>query len=434
MPYVHLSSTCYADAIGPGGLDRILYERMLDRTRPAIDALRKAHADGSLPLLRLPAARDDLAALEPVAARFRDCFDDVVVLGTGGSSLGGRTLCGLADAGFGPAAGAPKLHFMDNVDPHTFDALLGALDLARTGFLVISKSGSTAETLTQFLVCYAAVDKALGGNGAGAQFTAITEPGDNVLRRLAAKFGIEVLDHDPGIGGRYAALSLVGLLPAMIAGLDAVKVREGAQEVLDVLLKAHTPDESEPVVGATIAATLQRENKIGTTVMMPYVDRLADFGLWYRQLWAESLGKGGNGTTPVRALGTVDQHSQLQLYLDGPRDKMFTVIMLGVRGEGGTVDPALADDDALEYLSGRTMGDLMEAEQSATARTLADNRRPTRVFRLTKLDERTLGGLMMHFMLETIVAAFLMGVDPFDQPAVEQGKVLAREYLAREIN
>ncbi|MHA1107482.1 MAG: glucose-6-phosphate isomerase [Alphaproteobacteria bacterium] len=428
MPYVHLSSTCYAEAIGPGGLDRILYERMLDRTRPALEGLRKAHADGSMPLLRLPEARDDLKALEPVAKRFRDSFDHVVVLGTGGSSLGGKTLCALA----GPEPAAPELHFMDNIDPHSFDALLGALDLARTGFLVISKSGSTAETLSQFLVCYDAVNKAAGGADVGAQFTAITEPGDNVLRRLATKFGMEVLDHDPGIGGRYSALSLVGLLPAMIAGLDAVKVREGAQAVLGVLLRAHTPDESEPVVGAAIAVTLQRENKIGATVLMPYVDRLADFGLWYRQLWAESLGKGGKGTTPIRALGTVDQHSQLQLYLDGPRDKMFTLIMLGVRAAGGTVDAALADDEALAYLSGKTMGDLMEAEQAATARTLSDSGRPTRIFRLTALDERTLGGLMMHFMLETIVAAFLMGVDPFDQPAVEKGKVLAREYLAKE--
>ncbi len=432
MPYVHLSSTCFADAIGQGGLDRILYERMLDRTRPVLDELRAAHADGAMPLLRLPEARDDIAALVPVADGFRQRFDDVVVLGTGGSSLGGKTLCALADGGFGPASGAPRLHFMDNIDPHTFDALLAALDLARTGFLVISKSGSTAETITQFLVCYAAANKAAKGSGAGAQFTAITEPGDNPLRRLAEKFGMAVLDHDPGVGGRYSALSLVGLLPAMIAGLDPVKLREGAFEVLDVLLKAHTPDESEPVVGATIAVTLQRENRIGTTVLMPYVDRLADFGLWFRQLWAESLGKNGHGTTPIRALGTVDQHSQLQLYLDGPRDKMFTVIMLGTKGAGGRVEAELANDDALAYLSGKTMGDLMEAEQSATARTLIDLGRPTRIFRLQRLDERTMGGLMMHFMLETIIAARLMGVDPFDQPAVEQGKVLAREYLARE--
>ncbi len=163
---------------------------------------------------------------------------------------------------------------------------------------------------------------------------------------------------------------------------------------------------------------------------MPYVDRLADFGLWYRQLWAESLGKNGTGTTPIRAVGTVDQHSQLQLYLAGPADKMFTVVMLDCAGTGATVDAGLAADEALGYLRGRTMGDLMDAEQRATAETLARNGRPTRLIRLASLDEAVMGGLMMHFMLETIISAHLLGVDPFDQPAVEEGKVLTRRYLA----
>ena len=433
MPYVHLTSTCYAEVLGPGGLDRVLFDRMLDRTRPVLEALRAGHADGTLPLLRLPAARDDIAALRPVADGFRERYADVVVLGTGGSSLGGRTLCALADAGFGPAAGAPRIHFMDNIDPHSFDAMFSALDPGRTGYLVISKSGATAETLTQFLICYqAAAETAAGGDSPASRFTVVTEPGDNPLRRLAAELGIAACDHDPGIGGRYSALSLVGLLPAMIAGLDAVRVREGAAAVLDVLLGAHAPDEVEPAIGAAIAVALSRENGIGATVMMPYVDRLADFGLWFRQLWAESLGKKGLGTTPIRALGTVDQHSQLQLYLDGPRDKMFSLIMLGSAGAGARVAPELAGDAALSYLSGKAMGDLMEAEQNATARTLIAKGRPTRIFRLQRLDEYVLGGLMMHFMLETIIAAHLMGVDPFDQPAVEEGKVLARRYLAGE--
>jgi glucose-6-phosphate isomerase len=170
---------------------------------------------------------------------------------------------------------------------------------------------------------------------------------------------------------------------------------------------------------------------VAITVLMPYVDRLAHFGQWYRQLWAESLGKGGNGTTPVRAMGPVDQHSQLQLYLDGPRDKMFTLIQLKVAGQGPRVDPTLAEDPALYYLADRTMGDLVEAEQRATAETLARNGRPVRIFRLERLDESVLGALMMHFMIETVIASNLVGVDPFNQPAVEEGKVLTRDYLRR---
>jgi glucose-6-phosphate isomerase len=162
---------------------------------------------------------------------------------------------------------------------------------------------------------------------------------------------------------------------------------------------------------------------------MPYVDRLAPFGLWYRQLWAESLGKDGKGTTPIRAMGTVDQHSQLQLYLAGPADKLVTLIMLDSAGQGQAVPPDLAGDRELAYLSGKRMGDLLEAEQRATAATLVRQGRPTRAFRLATLDEKSLGALLMHFMLETIIAADLLGVNAFDQPAVEEGKILARQYL-----
>ena len=239
-----------------------------------------------------------------------------------------------------------------------------------------------------------------------------------------------ILDHDPGIGGRYSALSLVGLLPAMIVGLDPLAVREGAADVLAPVLDGAPPEFVEPAIGAAISVGLATENRVTTTVVMPYVDRLADFGLWFRQLWAESLGKNGKGTNPINALGTVDQHSQLQLYLDGPRDKMFTVMMLNCAGSGPIVEPSLADDEALGYLSGKSMGDLMDAEQRATAKTLVRNNRPTRIFRLSSLDERMMGALMMHFMLETIIAAHLLNVDPFDQPAVEEGKILTRDYLA----
>ena len=221
------------------------------------------------------------------------------------------------------------------------------------------------------------------------------------------------------------------MLPTMIAGLDAAAIREGAASVLDPMLAAKTAEQSAPAVGAALSVALWREKNIGTTVLMPYVDRLSFFGLWYRQLWAESLGKGGKGTTPVRAMGTVDQHSQLQLYLGGPADKMFTVLIRDTAGEGATVKPsALGGDPSLAYLGNRSLGDLLLAEAEATAATLAKNGRPTRVMRIAKLDERVMGALLMHYMLETIVAADLLKLDAFDQPAVEEGKILTRQYLA----
>ncbi|MBK19777.1 MAG: glucose-6-phosphate isomerase [Rhodospirillaceae bacterium] len=430
IPYVQSVTNCLSEAVGEHGLDADHYAETLQRTSAAVAAIRSAHADGTLPLLNLPEQAEDINLLESVAGQYRDQFADVVILGTGGSSFGGQTLCRLADIGFGPRDGAPTLQFLDNVDPHTISEMLEKFDLSRTGFLAISKSGSTAETMTQFLVCLKAVQIAVGEEKSAQHFTVITEPEDNVLRRIAEKYGMSVLDHDPDIGGRYSALSLVGLLPVMIAGLDAKAVREGAASVLAPIFEEAPPNEVEPAIGAAIAVGLATENNICSTVLMPYVDRLADFGLWFRQLWAESLGKGGKGTTPINALGTVDQHSQLQLYLDGPPDKLFTVIMLDCAKEGPLVTADLVHDEAVEYLSGKSVGDLMDAEQRATTETLIRNGRPTRIIKLEKLDERAMGALMMHFMLETIIAADLFGVDPFDQPAVEEGKRLTREYLA----
>ncbi len=428
MPYSQDADACFSSRIGEHGLAPDALPPLLAASADGLAWLRSAHDDGSLPLLRFPERRDDLDALGPLVSRFRQDFDDVIVLGTGGSSLGARALYALADCGFGPPAGAPRLHFIDNVDPHSLDAVLENVDLRRAGLIAVSKSGSTAETITQFLLCDAALEATLG-DARGDHGVAITEPGDRPLRALAEARGMTVLDHDPELGGRFSVPSLVGLLPALIAGLDAAAFRAGAAKVLQPVLGGADPEAIAPAVGAAVNVALARDRDIAMAVMMPYCDRLDLFALWFRQLWAESLGKRGLGTTPVRAVGAVDQHSQLQLYLDGPRDKLFTLLLLDNTGRGGRVDPDQATGP-LSYLAGRTIGDLMDAEQRATAETLIRNGCPTRLIHLPRLDEHALGALMMHFMLETILAARLLNIDPFDQPAVEQGKVLAREYLA----
>ncbi len=433
--YIHDVDACLSPVIGPDGLEPDVFGAWVGRTASALETLRSWHAEDSLPLLRLPERNDDVVALEPVAERLRENFRDIIVLGTGGSSLGGKSLSALADPGSplpdGGLPDSPRLHFMDNIDPISFDRLFARTDPAATAFIVISKSGGTAETLTQFLYCLDVFRKALPAGTLSRHFLVITEPRDNPLRRLAEEHGFETLDHDPAIGGRYSVLSVVGLLPAMIAGLDAEAVRRGAASVLTPILRHAGPEETPAAVGAALAVALSKERAISQLVVMPYADRLYDFAFWYRQLWAESLGKNGEGTTPVNALGTVDQHSQLQLYLAGPKDKAYTVIFGPSAGTGGRVPADLAGNGDLSYLAGRRMGDLMDAEQRATADTLIANQRPTRRITLPEVNEESIGALMMHFMLETIIAAQLLNVDAFDQPAVEQGKGLAREYLGQ---
>jgi glucose-6-phosphate isomerase len=428
MDYRQNTDGCLAGTVGQRGLDHETLDAMLARTAPALDKLRRIRDDGSLPLLGLPNRKDDIAQLRRVLKTFRAAprqkFRDVIILGTGGSSLGGQTLYSLADE-----RAQPRLHFLDNIDPATFESLFAAIDPARTGLVAISKSGGTAETMSQFAICVDWLRAKLDPDAVGRHTIAITEPRDNPLRLLAMRLKAPILDHDPGIGGRYSVLSNVGLLPAMLAGLDVAALRAGAGETLDAALGASDPRDSAPALGAALGVGLSEKHNIGTTVILPYVDRLAHFGLWFRQLWAESLGKDGKGTTPIRAMGTVDQHSQLQLYLAGPADKMFTLVTSDVAGTGPVVSSDLASDPSLAYLTGKRMGDLLDAEQRATEQSLIRNGRPTRRFHITRLDEKTLGGLLMHFMLETIIAADLLGVNAFDQPAVEEGKVIARQYL-----
>jgi len=434
MLYRHLTDTCLAAAIGDSGLSEDAFTRSLLAAAPAHDRLCQLVESGSLPFLSVAAGVDDLAPLRPLADDWRGRFRDVVVLGTGGSSLGGQTLYALCDQGFGPAGGGPRLHFLDNVDPHTLAALLGAIDLRHTGIIAISKSGGTAETMAQALILLPALAEAVGRDKVPAHALVITEATPSPLKALAERYDLPCFDHDPGIGGRFSVLSLVGLLPAMIVGLDVDALRRGAHEVLRDTLTADRVEASAPAIGAAIAVALLHERQVSQSVLLTYNDRLATFGLWYRQLWAESLGKDGTGTTPIRAMGTADHHSQLQLYLAGPRDKMFTIVMPEGVGQGPVMDAEIARAVGSDSLAGHAFGDLLDAAARATAETLARNGRPVRLIRIASLDEATLGALSMHFMLETIVAADLLGVNAFDQPAVEEGKVLTREYLAKPVS
>jgi glucose-6-phosphate isomerase len=424
------------ERVGPHGVAAAPYADALARSAEALAWIRARHGDGKLPLLRLPEKTDDIAGIRAAAQRLAAGASDVVFLGTGGSSLGGQTVTQLAGCGI-PGVGAlregPRLHFMDNLDPDTYAALLARLPLATTRFVAISKSGGTGETLMQAIAALAAV-RAAGLEGKTPElFLGITEPAvagrRNGLRDLLGGHGVAMLDHDPGVGGRFSVLSNVGLLPAAVAGLDIMALRRGAGAALAPVLSGKAPGEVPAAVGAALNVALATTKAKPIAVMMAYADRLERFTRWYVQLWAESLGKAGKGTTPIAALGPVDQHSQLQLFIAGPRDKLFTVITVAAAGRGPRLDARLAAAAGEPGFGTKTIGDLVAAQGRATAETLAKNGCPIRTFKLDRLDEASLGELLMHFMLETIIAAHLLGVDPFDQPAVEEGKVLAKRYL-----
>lgn len=396
------------------GCDHVSHNRAIFHTflkSNALETFRSAYQKGELAPLSLVEQTKDIDLFKVAASRLEG-LEDVLILGTGGSSLGGQALYALA------IQEKPCLHFLDNIDPHTFTSLFQKLDLEKTGILAISKSGSTVETLMQLLTCMQRMQE----KDLKDRCIVITEPTDNPLRKLAEAQNWLCLDHPKTVGGRYSCFSVVGLLPAILAGLDPYAFREGGRDVLNQHLKDNSPP---ALMGAAMTVYLEKYHQKTLSVMLSYADQLNLFSQWYCQLWAESLGKDGKGTTPIPGLGTVVQHSQLQLYLDGPKDKFFTLIAPSWKGQGDRIN--------LSYIpefTGKSMGDLFAAEQKATYETLIHHKCPTRLITLDHINEYNLGALMMHFMIETILTSYLISVNAFDQPAVEAGKRLARKYLA----
>ena len=434
---------CLERAIGARGLTRQELQRWTDRLVPRLERLKTEAETHSLPHIRVLYETADIAAARAAYDRLVAGARTLVLFGTGGSSLGGQALAQLGgwfipgDDRIGKE-NRPRLRFYDNLDALSLVKGMEIMDLPKTRFLAISKSGATSETLAQTLILMERLRAAGLGDAFPRLFLGITEPERpgiaNPLRSLFSSLGIPMLDHAPDIGGRYSVFTNVGLLPAFARGLDIEALRAGGRAAIEAVHTAQHPSAFAPALGAALAVGLAKERGVRAMVMMPYADRLLRFSHWYVQLWAESLGKNDSeGITPVAALGPVDQHSQLQLYLGGAPHHLTTVIRLkGLPDEDTPAMPAdLARLAGASYLAGRTVGELVMAQTRAIGDAFAAAKRPLRIIELARLDEWALGWLMMHFVLETILAADLLGINPFDQPAVERGKRLTKDHLAR---
>ena len=365
---------------------------------------------------------DDLAEISAIAEQFRQRCDHVVLCGTGGSSLGARALLDLWGDPLGlPNVARPTIHLLDSTEPELLEAAF-ALPAERTGWLFVSRSGGTLETLAQFLTY---ISRGQHTKAAFAQV--ITLSGANPLRQLAEEYGIPVADHAQHIGGRFSILSNVGLIPAAIVGMDIAALRRGAASML-----------SDEGISMALAATHWhaqcRAAGFLTHVMLPYTSRLKGWTYWHRQLWAESLGKNGKGTTPLIGLGPLDQHSMLQLLLDGPQDKSMTTIHIApaaVAAAGGNPlgQGLTLTDPSLAFLAKLRGEEIMHAQAYGLTHSFINRGIPVRELRLDNLREETIGALLMEQMLETVLTAQAFSVNAFDQPAVEETKVLAMQYL-----
>ena len=340
-----------------------------------------------------------------------------VVFGTGGSNLGARALINiLVDQ-------PDNILFFDNIDPLFFQSQILKLDFATTGFIVISKSGTTPETLSQLGTIVNIANEKNILNTLYKNMMVITEFKDSALFNIAKKNNCLLLEHQDDIGGRYSVFSNVGMVPAIIAGLNVKKIHEGVVKLLN-------KNDFNNAFKFAQMFKYSVSNNFSSSVLMTYSDGLNYFGKWYLQLWAESIGKQNRGVTALHATGTTDQHSQLQLYLDGPKDKFFTIIKSNYKNKGLLIDSQLMKDESIDYLVNKKMGDLMHAEQDATIDTFKLNGFKFREIFIETINEENIGMLMANSIIETIAACIYFDVDPFDQPAVEQGKVLTKKYLS----
>jgi len=425
---IHLDMNgLFATAVGAEGLaadDLARLEPTLTRVRDALATRRTA---GELAFAELPYRRDDVRSVQGAANGLATDFDTLVVLGIGGSALGARAVI----TALGDDAVGLDVVVADSIDPDSFGVMLARLDVKRTLFNVVSKSGETAETMAQFLVVRDRLLRELGAVDYKQHIIVTTDAQRGALRQIVNDEGFRALPIAAGVGGRFSVLSPVGLFPAAAAGVDVEELLAGAAH-MDERCKTATSALDDPacVLGAALA-TLANERQKRVVVLMPYCERLGATADWFCQLWAESLGKGGSGQTPVRALGAADQHSQLQLWVDGPPDKV--VLFVRVEDHGATVDlPTTYQDlESVGYLGGHSLAELLNAEQRATELALAKRGRPSATIVLPALGAFTLGQLLYLFEMATVAAGALVGVDPFGQPGVEESKHLAYGLMGR---
>lgn len=423
-----------ASAIAGAGISDSDLDRIAPRARDAFAEAMACWKRGDVGFWDLPDDHGAVADAKAAAARLPAEVDTLVVLGIGGSSLGPHALWSALVPPFGERGAGRRLLFPDNSDPATMAALLASCPPERTAYNVVTKSGGTAETAAQLLIVERHLVAAVGEEGARARLLATTDPERGGLRALAGERGWATLPIPANVGGRFSVLSAVGLYPAAVAGLDIAGLLDGARAVRDDIVAAGDDLRKNPALA--LAALLHWQNAEAgrpLVVVMPYADALYDCADWFRQLWGESLGKRSDiAPTPIASRMATDQHSQLQLYTEGPDDKSYLVLAPAKRpalvmpGDG----PVAARPE-YGYLANRQLGELIDAELRGTVASLGARQRPVATLLLDEVSSPAVGALLFLFEAAAAFAGPLYGVNPYDQPGVEEAKRLAFGALGR---
>lgn len=433
-----------SDIIGPEhGIRRDQLDRLAEETLPAIAECNRQRQAGKIPYRDLPYKEEYARDVKAVAADIKAGCENFVVLGIGGSALGNIAL----QTALNPymynmdekQRKGPRLFVFDNVDPMQLASFLSWAEdkLDKTIFNVISKSGRTAETASQFMVITQMLMDKLGADGFRKQVVATTDANEGTMRKIADQSGLRTLVVPDGVGGRFSVLSPVGLLSASMCGIDIDALLAGAA-AMDKAVSKEDFFANPAAVNAAVNWHFYNRGK-PISVMMPYSHALKDLSDWYRQLWAESLGKTKNlqgkdvfvGPTPVKALGTTDQHSQVQLYREGPNDKLFTFLQVKDFQQEVIIGDAPQVAPELGYLAGQKMSKLLNSEKLATEYALLHDKRPCMTVLFDRIDASAIGQFIYLFEVTTSIAGLLFNINAYDQPAVELGKEATFALMGR---
>jgi glucose-6-phosphate isomerase len=429
-----------AERVGYHGIGEAELKLLAPKIGEAADAIAKM----PLGFRKLPYNTKLADEITVMASEIQERCDNFVVVGIGGSALGNIALhSALNHPEYNnlvrPPRRGPRLFVPDNADPDRINALLDAIDLDDTMFNVITKSGRTAETMSEFLVFREALIKKLGEERHVEHIVITTDPEKGELREIVRKFGYSSLPIPPDVGGRFSVLSAVGLLSAAVTGIDIHALLKGAAEMDEICKKSKKLWENPALTGAALHYLMEMAKGKNVQVMMPYSHALRDVADWFRQLWAESLGKRVDrkgkvvhtGQTPEKALGATDQHSVMQLYIEGPFDKVITFLTVDEFETSMEIPHAFDEYEAVEYLGGHTLNELINAEQRATELALTQSGKPNCAIRLEKVDERGVGALLYLLEMQTAYAGELYNINAFDQPGVELGKNFTYGLMGR---
>jgi len=424
-----------AEIIGDeDGITEEQLKTIAEKTSPLIVQLNRERKAGKTPYRELPYNPQTPHQVKELVAELKDLCENLVVLGIGGSALGNIAL----QTALNPymhnlddtQRPGPRLFVFDNIDPAQFDSFLDWVGdkLDKTVFNVISKSGRTAETTSQFMIVRQLLLDKLGPEGLQNQVVATTDPKEGTLRSIATDEKLRCLEVPEGVGGRFSVLSAVGLFSAAMCGIDIDSLLAGARD-MDTRVSCEDFYKNPAAINAAINYHFYNQGK-RISVMMPYSYALKDLADWYRQLWAESLGKAkdltGNevhiGPTPIKALGATDQHSQVQLYREGPNDKLFTFLQVNNFDKELKVGPAPNSAPELSFLAGADLSTLLNSEKRATEYALLQNQRPCLTVVFDRVNAYTIGQFIYLYEVTTSFAGALFGINTYDQPAVELGK------------